>query len=85
MMRCTIGPTEHQLIPDTASTRRCRPCDADRFGGSAISAGLLVILPQRTASRNIRCTVIATFSTLLGDNPVAGPSGLADLRPDTAS
>ena len=50
-----------------------------------MSAGDFGILPHRTASRNIRCTVIATFSTLLADNPDAGPPGLAGLRPDTAS
>jgi len=36
-----------------------------------MSAGLLGSLPDRTASRSIRCTVIATFSTLFADVEVA--------------
>jgi len=50
---------------------------ADRFDGSARSAGDLRTLPHRTASR----TVIATFSTLVATSPDTGPPGLAGYDP----
>jgi hypothetical protein len=42
-------------------------------------------LPHRTASFNIRWTVMATFSTLFDDNPDGEPSTERGLRPVSAS